>query len=151
MVRAARSVEIELVQAFVVDAGVVGKLVQHGAADLVGQFGRVGKIFLEGQPEERDLVGHGRPIRAPRRRRNALVQAIQRLVIVQPFFTELFRRRLVVDDDGHVLEQPLDVRRQPVEGGSDKLLEAVVVRRAGVAAAVARGAMGGGGPASRGV
>ena len=57
----------------VVKAGVVGELVQHSPADLVCQVARIRKILLEREPEERDLVGHGRPIGAPLRRRHALV------------------------------------------------------------------------------
>ena len=112
----------------VVESGVVGELVDHGLAYLAGQRARVGKVLLERQPKERDLVRQCRPVGAPFDGWNALVQAVQRLVLVQPLFGELFHRRLIVDDDGHVLEQAQDLRGQPVEGRLDELLEAFVAR-----------------------
>ena len=58
-------------------------------------------------------------------------------------------KRFVLDDDRHVLQQPLDVRRQSVQRVLDQPLEAA--RPARPAAAAAHGATDGGGPASRGV
>ena len=111
-------VEVQLVQPLVVDSGMVGQFVEHGLANLVGQLARVGKVFFERQPKERDLVRQRGPVGAPGRRRNALVQAVEDLVVLRGF---------VVDHDGHVLEQPLNFRWQSVQRGLNEPLETRVV------------------------
>ena len=77
---------------------------------------RVGEVLLERQPEERDLVRQRGPVgavdrspRRPRTGRRACRAGRGR------FVAQLLGRRLVVDHDGHVLEQPLRCRRQAVE------------------------------------
>ena len=64
-----------------------------------------GKSVLEGQPEEDDRLGIGDPVGAPLGPRHPLVQAVQGVVGRRcSFRAQLVRRRLVVDDDGDLVE-----------------------------------------------
>src|SRR4051794_9708478 len=50
------SVEVERSQLGIVEAGVVGQLVDHGSTNLFGELVRIREVLLERDPEERDLV-----------------------------------------------------------------------------------------------
>ena len=76
----ARSVDPQLLEAVVVDAEVVGQLVDHGDPDLVLEVERVGEVLLEREPEDRDRVRERDVVGAPRRPRRAVVEAVERLV-----------------------------------------------------------------------
>src|SRR3954447_7952574 len=93
------SVEVQFVQAVVVESGMVRELVQHRAADLVLELARLGEVLLEREPEERDPVRDGGPVGAIGGGWDALVQPVERLVLVHALVAELLQRRLVVDHD----------------------------------------------------
>ena len=50
----------ELLEPLVIDAQVVGELVDEGDPDLVGEVVGIGEVGLEREPEERDPVREGR-------------------------------------------------------------------------------------------
>ena len=91
------SVDAELLEPVVVDAEVVGELVDDRHPDLVGEVVGVGEVLLERQPEEGDPVRDGRPVGAPFGPRDALVQAVQGLVrldlVLAPLVVASVRRR----------------------------------------------------------
>src|SRR5437763_3253903 len=101
----------ELVEPVLVDAEVVGELVQHGDPDLVLELLRVRKRLHERLAEDRDLVRH-----VLRR----LPEAEQIGIV----------RVLLFDDDDDVLECDGELRRQRVERSPDVPLEAHACRAA---------------------
>ncbi len=113
-------------EALIVDAGVVGQLVDDRDADLFLECGRVREVSLQRQPEQRDLVGQHHPIGAPLRGRDPFVQAVEPAVL-GPGQARLLRCRRVFDDDGHILEQAPELFRQAVEGTLDQRLERLML------------------------
>jgi len=106
---------MQLVEALVGQAGVVGKLVEDRAADLGGQVGRVGEVVLERDAEERDLVGEGHHVRSPLDRRYALVQSVEPAILIRVTKARLLVGGHVIDDDGNVLQEPMEGIGQLVE------------------------------------
>ena len=88
------SVHAEVVQPVVVDAQVVGQLVDDRDPDLVLQFGRIGEILQQGGLEERDLVRQEGPVGGVFRSRHALVQPVEPIARSQPGLAALPRGRL---------------------------------------------------------
>src|SRR6185503_8788591 len=86
----------ELVQPVLVDAEVVGELVEPGDADILFQILRVGKRPDERAPEDRDLV------------RQVLVG------LPEPEEVRVVRV-LLFDHDRHVLQRGGEAGRQPVQ------------------------------------
>lgn len=113
-------------EALVVDAGVMGKFVHDGEADLVGEIVRIGEVLLERQAEEADLVREGHPVGAVLDGRRALVQPIERLRRNHPRGAQLLGSRLILDHDRDGLEQLADLAWQVVEGTLHKALESIV-------------------------
>jgi hypothetical membrane protein len=104
-------------QAGVVDAEVVGDLVDDGPADLVGDLvlglaDRADRLVVDGDPVGQDPRVAG----CPAGQRDALVEA------KQPG-----RPRTVLDRDGDIAHQPPEALRQPVKGRGDHLFEALRV------------------------
>src|SRR5581483_8217190 len=95
----------ELVQARLVDAEVVRKLVEDRDPDLALQRGRIVPEVLD----QRATVD-----RDPRRQVRRLVEQAVELRLV---------RVLLLDDDGDVLEPPGELRRQRVQRPAHVLLE----------------------------
>ena len=118
----------QLVEPVVVDAQVVGELVEDRDPDLVREVVEVGEVLLERDPEEADLVRDRERVRAPLDPRDALVQAVQRLVAVQVVVAPLLGGRLVLDDDRDLVECPVERRRDVGEDALDDALEQVVGR-----------------------
>jgi hypothetical protein len=117
------SVDAQLAESVLVDAEVVGQFVDHRDPDLVGEVVGVREVLLEGEPEERDPVRDGRPVGAVLGPGNALVEAIERVVVVQLVLGPLVRAGLVVDDDRDLAERLAERRRDPGEGAFDEPLE----------------------------
>ena len=92
-------------QTFVVDAEVMRELVDDRDPDLVGEVVWIGEVRLEGQTEERDPVGDGRPVRAPVGARDTLVEAVQGVVGIELVLAPLVGRRFVGDDDRDLIER----------------------------------------------
>jgi hypothetical protein len=101
----------------------VGELVDDREPDLVCQVVRVREVLLERQSEERDPVGHRRPVRAPLGPRDALVQAVQGLVGVDVVVAALVRRRFVIDHDRDLVESAGERLGDRREGVADQRLE----------------------------
>ena len=120
------SVDAELVEALVVDAEVMGELVDDRDPDLVREVIGVGEVLLEWQPKERDPVGDRRPVRPPLCPRDALVQAVEGLVRRDVVLTALVGRRFVGDDHGDLVERARERLRNRVEGAGDQLVERAV-------------------------
>src|SRR4051794_988321 len=95
----------ELVEPVLVDAEVVGELVQDRDPDLLGQFLRVGKGGDERPAVDRDLVGQVR-LRLPEAEQIRVVGV------------------LLGHDDRDVLERPREVRGQRIERRGDLVGEA---------------------------
>ena len=112
----------------VVDAEVVGELVDDRDPDLVGKVVRVGEVLLERQPEERDAVRDRRPVGAPFGPRHTLVQAVQGLVLADLVLLPLLGRRLVGDDDRDLVERAGEGLGDGVEGDRHQLVERTMSR-----------------------
>src|SRR5215210_575228 len=94
----------ELLDPVLVEAEVVGELVEDGDPDLPLELVRVRKRLDERAAEDRDLVRH--------------------VLVGLPEAEEVgVGRILLLDDDGDVLERARDLRRQVVERAPDVLLE----------------------------
>ena len=146
---APRLVHAEVVQPVVVDAEVVGELVDDRDPDLVGEVVRVGEVGLQRQPEQRDPVGLADPVRPPLGAGDALVQPVQRVVGLEPVLAALLRGRLVVDDDRDLLERRGERHRDGRQRSRHEVLEppmpggrspAAGGRGAGAASALGHGA-----------
>ena len=120
------SVEPELLEAVVVDAQVVGQLVDDRHPDLVGKVVGVGEVLLERDPEQADLVRERREVRAPGGPRRALVESVERIVPTEPGDLELLVGGVVLDDDRDLVERGPERGRDLVQGTLDEALEAVV-------------------------
>jgi pimeloyl-ACP methyl ester carboxylesterase len=92
--------------------------------DLILEVHRVGKVVLEGQPEEGDLVGRRDEVVGSLGPWDALVQAVQAVGV-----TELVSGRLVLDDDRDFAEGGVERRRDPREGALDEAFEALAPGR----------------------
>jgi pimeloyl-ACP methyl ester carboxylesterase len=115
------------VKAFVVDAGVMGQFVDDGDAHLFLELHRIGEVGLEGQSEERDLVGQRHPVGAVLGAGHALVETVEPAVGIDSTKLRLIAAGRVLDDDGHIVEQSREVLRQAVEGALDERLEGHVL------------------------
>lgn len=123
------SIEVVVPKPPIVKAGVVGELVDEGSANLVGQLVGIGEIRFQRQAEEADLVWKWIPVGSVFDGRRAFVEAVEHLVVVRQGCLHLLVARLVLDDDGHVVEQAADFRRQAVDGLLDQGFEWLVKPR----------------------
>ena len=85
-------VDAEVVEPVVVDAEVVGQLVDDRDPDLLGEVVGVGEVGFERQSEQRDPVGRRDPVGAVLRPGDALVQAVERVVRPELVLAELLAR-----------------------------------------------------------
>ena len=129
-------IDAELAEAVVIDAEVMGELVDDRQPDLVGEVVRIREILLEREAEQRDPVGDGRPVRTPLGARDALVQSVQGLVRSDLVLAALIGGRFVGDDHGDLVERARERLGDRVERDGDQFLERTVV--AGARASGAR-------------
>ncbi len=113
----------------VLDAQVVGELVEDRDPDLVREVVGVGEVLLERQPEQHDPRRDRDPVAAPLVERHALVQAVEGLVGLEAVLAQLLRAGLVVDDEGDLVERGAERLRDPGDRAVDEAVEALVPRR----------------------
>jgi pimeloyl-ACP methyl ester carboxylesterase len=116
------------VETLVVDAQVMGELVQDRATHLLGEIDRVRKVLLQGEAEEADLVWDRREVGAPFGTRDPFVQAVEGLVGGEPVVPELVAAGLVLDDDRDLAKGMVKGRRNPGERSVDERLEPFMAR-----------------------
>ena len=106
-------------QSIVVDAEVVGQLVDHGDHHLLAEHLQIVAGVAQREAVERDAIRQLEPaVVLPLGSRDAFIQTEEGLVGV-----------LVVDHDDDVVEQFVQFVRQSVDGIDDETLEGVVVDR----------------------
>ena len=107
----------------VVDAQVVGKLVDERDPHFVGEIVGVGEVRFERQPEERDPVRIWRGVGAPLGAGDAFVQAVQLVIPAEIVLASLLVGQVVLDDDGHLVEGSRERHRDGSDGAGDQFLE----------------------------
>src|SRR5690606_16789806 len=112
------STPAEAVQLVVVDAEVVRELVHDGDADLLDDLVARRAHLADGEPVDRDPVGHDEP--------PVVLPLGQRHAVVEP--EQVLGRVPVLDDDGDVVDQLGEPLGDAVEGVRDQLGELVLVQ-----------------------
>ena len=110
----------ELVQPVVVDAEVMGHLVDHRHSDLLDDLGLARGHAADRQPVDRDAIRH-------RQRAGGVsvhvVAARERHALVEP--EQVAGARVVLDEDGHVVHEAPEALGDAVERLGDELFEAL--------------------------
>ena len=119
------------------------ELVDDRGPDFIGELVRVGEVRLKRQSEEDDPVREGGPVGAPLGAWHPLVETVERVVVIDPVLQPLVRRRLVVDDDGNLVERARERLGDRGEGELDQRLEGSMAAgsRSGAGAAGAAAAL----------
>ena len=113
-----------------------------GDPDLVLQLDRIREVLEQRGREERDLVGQEAPIGGVFRPGNALVEPVEPVSGTQPGLASLNGRRLILDDDGHLVEGAHERLRDGVQGALNECVEAVEGSGGVTAAGTAPGSLG---------
>jgi hypothetical protein len=113
------------VKAVVVDAEVVGELVEDGAADLGDELFVGAADRFEGAAEEEDAVGEGEVVAGGADGEGgALVEAEEHAAGADTGRAQFRRGGALADEDIDVVEATEDRRRQPFDGLADERVEA---------------------------
>jgi hypothetical protein len=114
-----------LVEAVVVDAEVVGELVEDGAADLGDELCVGAADRFEGAAEEEDAVGEGEVVAGGADGEGgALVEAEEHAAGADAGRAQFCRGGAFADEDVDVVQAAEEFGGQPVDGFADERVEA---------------------------
>lgn len=120
----------DLVETVIVDAEVVGQLMEDGLADLLPDLGVVGANRFDGALVDRDLIGQDEVVElAAAGDRDTRIEPEEGVPAPDASGPKLARRRCGVDDDVDVVNAGEEARRQRGDGLADQAAELAAFQR----------------------